>query len=120
MEYVLGAKHLSRCWAPGRAAQIDLELTSERFLEKSQLFGVMKKPILPYSFLWNISADITSTSLDRSWPNEGGKIAPKSIEFTDFEISLFFWPIYTTFWQAFLIWIARAAVLLLELERLYE
>ena len=44
------AKHLSRCWAPGRAAQIELELTSERFLEKSSIFGVMKKPILPYSF----------------------------------------------------------------------
>ena len=54
------------------------------------------------------------------WPKEGRKIAPESIELTDFEQSLFFWPIYTNFWQAHLIWIAPAAVLLSELERLYE
>ena len=60
------------------------------------------------------------TFLDRSWPNLARKIAPKSIELTDFEISSFSRPICQQFWQAFLIWIARAAVLLLELERLYE
>jgi len=58
--------------------------------------------------------------LDRSWPNEAGKIAPMSIELTDSEISSFLWTIYTNFWQAFLIWIVPAPALLSELERLYE
>ena len=48
------------------------------------------------------------------------KIAPRSIEFTDFEKSSFFRPKTKEFWQALLIWISPAAVLLLELERLYE
>ena len=60
------------------------------------------------------------TFLDSSWPDLEGKIAPESIELTDFEISSFFGPICQDFWQAFLIWIAPAPVLLLELERLYE
>ena len=55
--------------------------------------------------------------MDRSWPKQEGKIAPESIEFTDFEISSFFWSIYTNFWQACLISISPAPVLLLELRK---
>ena len=58
--------------------------------------------------------------LNSPWPDLGRKIAPKQNELTDYEQSWFFWSIYTIFWQAYLIWISRAAVLLLELRRLYE
>ena len=61
-----------------------------------------------------------TTFLDSSWPQLGGKIAPESNELTDSEKSSFFWTIYTNFWQALLNQISHAAVLLLELERLYE
>ena len=60
------------------------------------------------------------TFLDSSRPDLEGKIAPESIELTDFEISSFFGPICQDCWQAFLIWISTAPVLLLDLERLYE
>ena len=60
------------------------------------------------------------TFLDSPWPDLGRKIAPKQNEFTDCEQSSFSWSIYTIFWQAYLIGISRAAVLLLELRRLYE
>ena len=55
-----------------------------------------------------------------SWPNLHQKISPGSIELTDSEISSFFGAISWKFWLAFLISISPAAVLLLELERLYE
>ena len=60
------------------------------------------------------------TFLDSSWPQLGGKIAPESNELTDSEKSSFFSTIYINFWQAHLISISAAPVLLLEQERLYE
>ena len=60
------------------------------------------------------------TFLGRSRPNRGRKIAPKSNELTDFEKPSVLWTIYTNFWQACWNSISPAAVLLLELERLYE
>ena len=56
------------------------------------------------------------TFLDSSWPQLLGKIGPVSNEFMDSEKSSVFWSIYTTFWQASLISISRAPVLLLELR----
>ena len=58
-----------------------------------------------------------TTFLDSYWPQLGGKIAPKSNELTDSEQSSFFWSIYANFWQAHLISISRAPVLLLELRK---
>ena len=58
--------------------------------------------------------------LDSPWRDLAGKIIPKQNELTDFEQSSFFGAICQEFWQAYLIWISRAAVLLLELRRLYE
>ena len=60
------------------------------------------------------------TGLDRSWPHASGKIGPEWNEFTDFEQSSFLSSIFPTFWQACWNSISPAAVLLLELERLYE
>ena len=57
------------------------------------------------------------TFLDSSWLQLGGKIAPESNELTDSEKSSFFWTIYTNFWQAHLISISAAPVLLLELRK---
>ena len=61
-----------------------------------------------------------TTFLDSSWPQLGRKIAPVTNEFMDSDKSSFFWTIYTSFWQAYLISISAAPVLLLERERLYE
>ena len=60
------------------------------------------------------------TFLDRSWPDLGRKIAPMLNEFTDFEKSSFLWSTFPTFWLACWTSIFPAAVLLSELERLYE
>ena len=49
----------------------------------------MKKSLLQLIFFYNAQTDTTDAFLDRSWPNLGGKIAPRSIELTDFEISSF-------------------------------
>ena len=58
-----------------------------------------------------------TTFLNSSWPQLGRKIAPVSNEFLDSEKSFIFWTIYTNFWQAHLIWIRPAPVLLLELRK---
>ena len=61
--------------------------------------------------------DTPNTFLDWSWPDLPGKIDPESHEFTDFEISSFFWPNSWKCWLAFLNTISPAAVLLLELRK---
>ena len=50
----------------------------------------MAEHILPEGFLSGNRIDTTNAFLDRSWPKEGGKIAPESIELTDPEIPSFF------------------------------
>ena len=60
------------------------------------------------------------TFLDSSWPNDSGKIGPDWNELTDFEKSSFLSSIFPTFWQACWNSISPVAVLLLELERIYE
>ena len=57
------------------------------------------------------------TFLDSYWLQLGRKIAPVSNEFMDSEQSSFFRTIYTNCWQAHLISISRAPVLLLELRK---
>ena len=57
---------------------------------------------------------------DRTSPNPSRKIAPKSNEFTDFQKSWILSSFFPTFWLPCWNLISLAAVLLLELEKLYE
>ena len=64
--------------------------------------------------------DMGPTFLDSSLLHRGGEIAPKWNKLTDFEKSSFLWSTFITFWLACWTSISPAAVLLSELERLYE
>ena len=80
----------------------------------------MQKPLLTDNFFQNNRIDTTNAFLDSSWPKQGRKIAPKSNELTNSEKSSFVQANCQDFWQPCLIWIFPAAVLLLDLERIYE
>ena len=89
----------------------------ESKIMKISTFWCQKKSMLQLGFFYDAQTDTIDAFLDRAWPDLDRKIAPASIEFTDSEISWFFWTIFPTFWQAFLIWIVPAAVLRLELRK---
>ena len=84
---------------------------------KSRLSGSCPGPLPNKEIASGNRIDTTNAFLDSFLSQYERKIAPESIEHTDFEISSFFWPIYTTFWQASLKQISPAPVLLLELRK---